>query len=60
MSFYGVWETWKIVYTPNILNGGIVHVAFVEAGDHHHAMHTFMEEYKGEYGAVLKCEKLIK
>ena len=23
MGFYGVWETWKIVYIPKVMNGGM-------------------------------------
>ncbi len=59
MAFYGVWETWKIVYIPKVMNGGVRGVAFVEAGDRHHAMHTFMQEYAGEYTTIESCEKLF-
>lgn len=59
MSFYGAWETWKIVYTPKVLDGGMRCVAFVEAGDHHHAMYTFQQQYAGQYGVVESCTKLI-
>ena len=31
MSFYGKWETWKIVYVPKVMNGGMRGVAFIEA-----------------------------
>ena len=48
MNFYGTWETWKIVYTPKVLDGGMRCVAFVEAGDHHHAMYTFQQQYAGQ------------
>ena len=58
MAFYGKWETWKIVYVPKVMNGGIRGVAFVEAGDRHHAMQTFREQYAGEYTTVESCEKL--
>ncbi len=57
MSFYGKWETWKVVYNPKVLNGGIRGVAFVDAGDRHHAMQTFREMYSGEYSTVISCEK---
>ena len=43
MAFYGKWETWKIVYIPKEMNGGVRGVALVEAGDKHHAMQTFRE-----------------
>ena len=59
MSFYGKWETWKIVYVPKVMNGGIRGVAFVEAGDHQHAMYTFSQQYAGQYFTVESCTKLI-
>lgn len=58
MSFYGKWETWKIVYVPKVLNGGIRGVALVEAGDRGHAMQTFREQYAGQYSTVESCQKL--
>ena len=60
MSFYGKWETWKIVYLPRELNGGRRGVAFVEAGDRGHAMYTFQQEYAGQYTTVESCEPLFK
>ena len=60
MSFYGKWETWKITYIPKVMNGGVRGVAFVEAGDHHHAMQTFRQQYAGQYHTVETCEKLFK
>ena len=59
MAFYGKWETWKIVYTPKEMNGGVRGVALVEAGDRHHAMQTFREQYAGQYFTVESCEKLF-
>ena len=59
MSFYGKWETWKIVYTPKEMDGGRRGIAFVEAGDHQHAMYTFQQQYAGEYFTVDSCTKLI-
>ena len=59
MSFYGKWETWKIVYLPVNHSGGTRGVAFVEAGDHPHAMQTFREQYSGEYIVVESCERLF-
>ena len=58
MSFYGVWETWKIVYYPVNSTGGTRGVAFVEAGDQGHAMQTFREQYAGQYFTVESCRKL--
>ena len=60
MAFYGKWETWKIVYTSKEMNGGVRGVALVEAGDRHHAMQTFREQYAGQYFTVESCEKLFK
>jgi hypothetical protein len=59
MAFYGKWETWKIVYVPKVLNGGVRGVAIVEAGDKPHAMQTFREQYAGQYSTVESCEKLF-
>ena len=60
MSFYGKWETWKLVYIPKEMNGGVRGVALVEAGDRGHAMQTFREQYAGEYTTVESCEKLFE
>lgn len=60
MSFYGKWETWKIVYLPVNSMGGTRGVAFVEAGDHAHALYTFRQQYAGEYVTVITCEKVFK
>ena len=59
MAFYGQWELWKITYIRKVMNGGIRGVAIVEAGDRHHAMQTFREQYSGEYTTVETCEKLF-
>ena len=59
MSYYGKWETWKIIYYPKELNGGVRGIALVEAGDRGHAMQTFREQYSGEYSAVESIEKLF-
>ncbi len=60
MAFYGKFETWKIVYSPKVYNGGMKCVALVEAGDHPYAMQIFREQYSGQYTAVESCEKLFK
>jgi hypothetical protein len=60
MGYYGPLETWKIVYSPVQLNGGMRGVAFVEADCHQMAMHTFMEQYEGQYSVINSCEKLFK
>lgn len=58
MSFYGVWETWKVVYVPKVMNGGLRGVAFVEAGDRAHAMQVFRQQYQGQYHTVESIKKL--
>jgi hypothetical protein len=59
MSFYGPMETWKVVYYPKELNGGMRGVALVEASDKHAAMYTFNQEYAGQFSAVQSCTKLL-
>ena len=60
MSIYGPLETWKIVYYPKDMTGGVMGVALVEASCHQQAMYTFCQQYAGEYRTVDKCEKLLK
>ena len=60
MSFYGKWETWKIVYHPADHACGVRGVAFVEAGDQGHAMQVFREQYRGQYFTVESCTKLLR
>ena len=59
MSFYGKYETWKIVYIPRVMNNGSRGVAFVEAYDHQHAMNQFQTEYAGQFFTVESCQKLF-
>jgi len=59
MSNYGKTETWKIIYVPKIMNGGIRGVALVEADTRQMAMHTFQKEYAGQYHTVSSCKKLL-
>lgn len=59
MSFYGKWETWKIVYMPNNSIGGARGVALVEAGDRGHALYVFNQQYAGQYFVVESCTKLL-
>ncbi len=59
MGIYGPTSTWKIVYYPKVLNGGTLGVAFVEADSRHWAMHTFQEQYAGEYSTIKSCEKMF-
>ena len=60
MSFYGKWDTWKIVYVPKVMNNGARGVALVEAGDRAHALSVFQQQYQGQYFTVESCEKLMK
>ena len=63
MSFYGKWETWKIVYSlPVEQRSGFntKGVALIEAGDKAHAMSVFNQQYKGQFFTVESCEKLFK
>ncbi len=59
-SYYGPLETWKIVYVPKVMNGGVRGVAFVEADCKQMAMRTFMQQYAGQYFTIERCEKLLK
>ena len=59
-AYYGPLTTWKVVYYPKELNGGVMGVAFVEADCRQMAMHTFMQQYAGQYSTVYKCERLMK
>lgn len=61
MSFYGEWETYKVVYyLPNnqCSGGSSKGVAFVEAGDKAHASYVFKQQYAGQYFAIDSIEKL--
>jgi hypothetical protein len=59
MGYYGKLETWKIVYFPKVLNGGVRGVAFVEADCEQMAMQAFKEQYAGEYTTIDSCRKLL-
>jgi len=61
MSFYGEWETYKVVYylPSNQCSGGSSKgVAFVEAGDKAHASYVFKQQYAGQYFVIDSIEKL--
>ncbi len=60
MSNIGKLETWKIVYYPKVMNGGTRGVALIEADTKQWAIHTFMQQYAGQYSTIASCEKLIK
>ena len=56
----GPLKTWKIVYVPKVMNGGMRGVAFVEADTKQMAMYTFQQQYAGQYTVIQSCEKLMK
>ena len=61
MSFYGKWETWKVVYylpSEKWSGGSIKGVAFVQAGDQAHASQVFREQYNGQYSTIYSIEKV--
>lgn len=58
MGLYGVSNTWKIVYTPKVMNGGQRGVALVEGADKHQAMYNFGQQYAGQYYTVESCTKM--
>lgn len=59
MSYYGPLVTWKIVYYPKVANAGMRGVALVEADSHQMAMHTFSQQYAGQYTTIESCRKLL-
>lgn len=52
-------ETWKVVYYPKLLNGGMMGVALVEAATHSEAMFAFRQQYTGQYHTVQSCTRLF-
>lgn len=60
MGNLGPTKTWKIVYVPKVMNGGMRGVAFVEADTKHWAMYTFKQQYAGQYLTIETCEELFK
>ena len=59
MSGYGKKETWKVVYVPQVMNGGMRGVALVEAETHAQAMFAFRQQYSGQFATVESCKKLL-
>lgn len=59
MSNYGKTETWKIVYVPKVMNGGMRGVALVEAQTRQDAMFNFQQNYAGQFHTVESCQKLL-
>lgn len=60
MSFYGKTETWKVIYIPKDFTTATKGVALIEAPDKHWAIHTFMEQYAGQYTVIDTCTKLFE
>lgn len=61
MSFYGKWDTWKVVYNlpPEQISGfNSQGVAFVQAGDRAHASSVFQAQYAGKFFTIDSIEKL--
>jgi hypothetical protein len=61
MSFYGKWDTWKVVYQlPPSMRSGFNQkgVALVEAGDRAHASSVFKEQYAGQFFTIERIEKV--
>ena len=58
-GYYGPMETWKVVYYPKEMSGGIMGVALVEADSHQTAMYTFQQQYAGQYHTIQSCKKLL-
>ena len=57
MGLYGPTKTWRIIYSPKVLNAGIVGVAFVEADTKHWAIYTFKQQYDGQYSTITSCKE---
>lgn len=51
-------KTWKIVYCPKVMNGGIRGVALVEADTRQWAIYTFQQMYAGQYHTIDTCTQL--
>ena len=58
MGLYGISNTWKIVYVPKVLNGGMRGVALVEGANRQQAMYNFSKQYVGQYNTVESCTKM--
>jgi hypothetical protein len=55
---YGKTETWKVVYYPKVLNGGMRGVAFVEAETQAEASYFFKQQYAGEFHTIERIGRL--
>lgn len=50
--------TWKVVYVPKVMNGGMRGVAFVEACTQPEASWAFKQQYAGQFFTIEKIEKI--
>jgi len=50
--------TWKVVYVPKVMNGGMRGVAFVEAATKAEASFAFRNQYNGQYHTIERIEKI--
>lgn len=50
--------TWKVVYYPVILEGGMRGVAFVEAATEAEASYFFQKQYAGQFSTIKTIEKI--
>ena len=57
MSF-GPTYTWKVVYVPKVMNGGMRGVAFIEASTRSEASFAFQQQYAGQFHTIEKIEKV--
>lgn len=55
--YNGPLMTWKVVYVPKTMNGGVRGVAFVEAATKSEASFAFQTQYAGQYSTVERIEK---
>ena len=49
--------TWKVVYVPKVMNGGMRGVAFVEAATQAEASWAFKQQYAGQFSTIERIEK---
>lgn len=49
--------TWKVVYYPKVMNGGMMGVAFVQAATQAEASYFFKMQYAGQFSTIDRIEK---
>lgn len=50
--------TWKVVYYPKVMNGGMRGVAFIEAPTRAEASYYFQIQYAGQFHTIDRIEKI--